>query len=88
MNGKDFLAWLRGTLIVMLIVFLIVGGLMGLNYVGGKNREKNCARLGEQIGYNTRVLSATCHIEVRPNLWIDEYRVAKFLPLIDCEKGE
>ena len=86
MNKEDFLGWLRTILIVMVIVFLTAGSIWGLINLGSRNREKNCAKLGEQIGYNTKVFSGYCRIEVRPNLWIDEYDIVEFLPLIDCEK--
>lgn len=86
MNGEDFLDWLRVILTVMLIVFFVIGAIVGLNNVIRKNREGYCTKLGEQIGYTTRVFSGYCHIEVRPNVWVDKYDIVDFLPLIDCEK--
>lgn len=62
------------------------GGIEALGHYGGQNREKNCAKLGEQIGYNTQVISRYCCIEIRPNLWVNELAIAEFLPLIDCER--
>lgn len=86
MNKKDFMEWLRGILIVTVIVFLVVGGIVALGSVVVKAQEKSCAKLGEQIGYNTQVISGFCCIEIRPNLWVNELTIAEFLPLIDCKE--
>jgi len=86
MSTNDFWGWTRGIIIFMVIVGLVAGGFVGLIHLGGKNREKNCAALGEQIGYNTKVGSEWCLIEIQPNLWVPDHQIAEFLPLIDCEK--
>jgi len=88
MNEEDFMYWLRSVIIAMLIVFLIVGATLGLSRAFNTGREKACEKLGEQIGYNTKVVFGECRIEIRPHLWIGEHELTKILFLIDCEKGK
>lgn len=82
MNKEDFLYWLKGILIVLLIGFLVVGVVWWALHAA----EKGCERLGNRIGYNTQRVSGVCRIEIRPNLWVGEFELAELLPLIDCEK--
>ena len=84
MNKEDFLDWLRGVLIVVLITSLVVGVIVGVFRLVDNGAREGCERLGDRIGYNTNRFSGACHIEIFPNLWVSEYSVAEFLPLIDC----
>lgn len=86
MNKEDFLVWLRGILIVILVTSLAVGVVIWAIKVANVGVQKECERLGDQIGYNTHRFSGACHIEIRPNLWVGEYKIVEFLPLIDCKK--
>ena len=82
MDKRHFWEGIRVIGITVLIVALVIGGIWLLFRGVDIESGKGCERLGDRIGYNTSRFSGACHIEILPNLWVSEFDVAEFLPLI------